>query len=68
MNASSELVCRPAKVFDFLKSYPSGISSQTLSLGEIEFMYTYFLEEEPTGNAQEVSLNQFLDRFLRPQS
>lgn len=31
-------------------------------------MYSYILEEEPTGNAQEVSFDQFLEKFLRPQS
>jgi hypothetical protein len=27
VNSYSELVCKPVNIFDFLKSYPSGISS-----------------------------------------
>jgi hypothetical protein len=50
-----------------LKSYPLGIS-KTLALDEIGFMFSYYLEREPTGNGKELTFNQLIERLLRPQS
>ncbi len=66
VNLNSQIVCKPADIFKFLKSYPMGLSSQTVSLDDIELMYTYFLEEDPNCSTREVVFEHFIEKFLRP--